>query len=158
MGGFTVTVAATSVQDRLARLEAATGDLQPVFDDLGRMLRLRIQRQFEQESAPGGGKWTPLRPSTIARRATRGRWPGPMLRQTGDLYRSITYRATSKDLVLGTNWPYAAIHQFGGRAGRGGRTAIPARPYMLDASGNFPADWLGAVVRRLEQHLNMSAR
>lgn len=156
MGGFQVKVDDASVQDYLARIETAAGDLSPVMDDLGRMLQLRIRSQFELQSAPGAGKWTPLSARTIAQRQKRGRWPGPILRQTGDLYRSITYRATATEMVLGTNWPYAAIQQFGGKAGRGGKVKIPARPYMLDASGEFPQVWLGAVVRRLEQHLAMA--
>jgi len=158
MSGFTCKVDDASVQDRLARIEAATGDLTPVYDDLGRMLRLRVQRQFELEAAPGGGKWTPLKPRTVAQRAKAGKWPGPILRVQGDLYRSITYKATSRDLVLGTNWPSAALHQFGGPAGRGRKAFVPARPFLLDSSGNLPADWLGAIVRRTEQHLAGAAR
>jgi phage virion morphogenesis protein len=31
---------------------------------------------------------------------------------------------------VGVNLKYAAIHQFGGRAGKGHRSQIPARPYL----------------------------
>jgi phage virion morphogenesis protein len=34
-------------------------------------------------------------------------------------------------IVIGTNKIYAAIHQFGGQAGRGKKVPIPARPYLL---------------------------
>jgi phage virion morphogenesis protein len=32
--------------------------------------------------------------------------------------------------TVGTNEPYAAIHQFGGKAGRGRKVDIPARPFL----------------------------
>lgn len=40
-----------------------------------------------------------------------------------------------KDLVaeMGSSVPYAAIHEYGGQAGRGGSTTIPARPYLNPA-------------------------
>ena len=31
---------------------------------------------------------------------------------------------------VGSNVVYAAIHQFGGRAGKGRRARVPARPYL----------------------------
>ena len=32
---------------------------------------------------------------------------------------------------IGTNVVYSAIHQFGGKAGRGKKVSIPARPFIL---------------------------
>lgn len=43
---------------------------------------------------------------------------------------SITSDYTNDTAVVGTNEPYAAIHQFGGKAGRGRKTTIPARPFL----------------------------
>lgn len=172
MGGFQVTVDDAAVQERLNRIEAATGDLSRALDETGIFLVNRIRRQFDLESAPGGGRWTPLK---------RHR-DGRMLQLSQRLHDSITSKATSSEVVIGTNVPYAAIHQFGGKtrphviraknkqalAWPGGKypvrqvnhpgSKVPARPYMLDASGNFPADWLSAIVRRLEQHLAGAAR
>ncbi|MFZ5537436.1 MAG: phage virion morphogenesis protein [Pseudomonadota bacterium] len=37
--------------------------------------------------------------------------------------------------MVGSNKRYAAIHQFGGQAGRKRRATLPARPYL----GPFPA-------------------
>ncbi|TSA12012.1 MAG: phage virion morphogenesis protein, partial [Deltaproteobacteria bacterium] len=34
-------------------------------------------------------------------------------------------------IIIGTNVIYAAIHQFGGKAGRGRKVTIPARPYLM---------------------------
>jgi phage gpG-like protein len=36
---------------------------------------------------------------------------------------------------VGGHIPYAAIHQFGGMAGRGKKVKIPARPYLAVSRG-----------------------
>ena len=46
---------------------------------------------------------------------------------TGKLMQSITYKVYSDYAIVGTNLPYAAIHEYGG-AIPGGR--MPARPYV----------------------------
>lgn len=66
---------------------------------------------------------------------------GRVLNQrSGDLYRSVSARArTDRDGLLltvgsgGPSIPYAVIHEYGGQTGRGGKTHIRARPYVLPA-------------------------
>lgn len=57
--------------------------------------------------------------------------------RTGLLRRSITTKVKeSGDIVegiIGNNVTYAAIHEFGGMAGRGLKTKIPARPFLKPA-------------------------
>ena len=53
----------------------------------------------------------------------------PMV-DTENLMGSITSDYTNDTAIVGTNEPYAAIHQFGGKAGRGRKTTIPARPFL----------------------------
>jgi len=48
----------------------------------------------------------------------------------GQLAASISRKYTENEAMVGTNLVYAAIHQFVGRAGRGGKAEIPARPYL----------------------------
>lgn len=66
----------------------------------------------------------------------RPKWLGLKYRQgtplvdTENLMGSITSDYTNDTAVVGTNEPYAAIHQFGGKAGRGRKTTIPARPFL----------------------------
>lgn len=65
---------------------------------------------------------------------------------TGKLFRSFTPNRPSLEnvyqlkvtndgfeLVYGSNVIYAAIHEYGGKAGKGGKAAIPARPYFNPA-------------------------
>lgn len=56
---------------------------------------------------------------------------GKILIDTGRLRRSITYDAKRYSVRIGTGLVYGAIHQFGGKAGRGRRVTIPARPYLV---------------------------
>jgi phage virion morphogenesis protein len=83
-----------------------------------------------RENFRAGGRptpWAPLAESTLRR---RGRGATPLL-DTGRLLGSIEARVRGGRLVLSTDLPYAAIHQFGGRAGRRGAAKIPARPYLV---------------------------
>lgn len=44
---------------------------------------------------------------------------------------SITSEYDNNSAVVGTNEPYAAIHQFGGKAGLGRKVQINARPFLV---------------------------
>lgn len=50
---------------------------------------------------------------------------------TARLMNSINSRAYADRVEVGTNVVYAAIHHFGGPAGRGKKVKIPARPYLM---------------------------
>jgi len=60
-----------------------------------------------------------------------------ILIDSGRLKNSITYKVKAikklqdTKIYIGTNMVYAAIHQYGGYAGRGRKVYIPARPYLL---------------------------
>lgn len=55
---------------------------------------------------------------------------GKTLIRKHHLYDSYVYQLTGGGLELGSNLIYAAIHHFGGDAGRGHATHIEARPVM----------------------------
>lgn len=90
-------------------------------------------------TGPDGSSW---RPSHRAEREG-----GPTLHDTGMLMRSIVSRPGPRHVLVGTNMPYAAVHQEGAAAGslgvstgtdKRGRSFvtaspwgdIPARPYL----------------------------
>ncbi|WP_066568058.1 phage virion morphogenesis protein [Snodgrassella sp. CFCC 13594] len=56
---------------------------------------------------------------------------GKPLTDTGRLRGSISEYSDNGSAVVGTNSIYAAIHNFGGQAGRGRSVTIPARPFMM---------------------------
>jgi len=54
-----------------------------------------------------------------------------ILMQQPSLVRSLTYTNVTEDSVtVGASPVYALIHQMGGKAGRGRKVTIPARPYL----------------------------
>ena len=113
------------VKAAFARLIAALpigGDMTPVMKDIGRALKTGTQLRFRSQSAPEGTPWKPS-----LRAITEG---GKTLRLTGRLRNSITFVASKDAVEIGTNVVYSAIHQFGGAAGRGGKSKLPARPYL----------------------------
>jgi phage virion morphogenesis protein len=70
-----------------------------------------IERNFAAEGRP---KWQDLAPSTKRARARKGKWPGEILRVTGQLATSIQEFFTATSAGAGTNKIYAAIQNFGG--------------------------------------------
>lgn len=52
--------------------------------------------------------------------------------QTGDLGRSLEMKTASGEVTVSSNLVYSAIHNDGGRAGRGHRSLIPRRRFMGD--------------------------
>ncbi len=122
MDGFTVRIEDAQVQALLQKLGRQAGGTRDIMDAVGVDLLGRIHRGFEREETPDGRAWKKLAPATIRSRKRAGHWPGPMLRVSGDLYRSITYQAGDGRLEIGSNWPYAAVHQNGGVIHRTART------------------------------------
>ena len=78
-----------------------------------------IERHFvRNEWVPGGGKVNPKDPH-----------PYKLTVRSGALRRSYTRRMIDKHIGgFGSDLVYSAIHEFGGLAGRGRKTRIPARP------------------------------
>jgi phage virion morphogenesis protein len=135
-GKFTIT--RDDISPLLINLKKKLGNLSPFTKNVGEMALTSIRKNFEVGGRPS--KWPGLKLSTIKQRKTQGHWPGKLLIRhgvSGGLLGSISYRASSDRVVLSANEVYAAIHHFGGQAGRGHKVTIPARPYMLLQ----PEDW-----------------
>lgn len=125
MAGVALRVEASGIAEvsaAIARLGRASENLAPFFENVGASLVASTLDRFEKGHGPDGIGWTP------SRRALEQN--GRTLVDSGRLRTSITYRADAKQVSVGTNVIYAAIHQFGGNAGRGGSARIPARPYL----------------------------
>lgn len=100
----------------------------PLLKIAGDLMRGSIDRTFRDQGSPPGS-WPPLASSTLKRDPSPGR---KMLIRSGRLKNSITYAVVGDNrLLIGTNLRYAAIQQLGGMAGRGHKSKIPARPYLV---------------------------
>ena len=73
-------------------------------------------------------------------------------RRTSRLYNSVNAQvnnvAGGLQLKVGPNVVYAAIHEFGGWAGKNNRVHIPARPYVFPA-WDKKKDEIIAVIKRM---------
>jgi phage virion morphogenesis protein len=121
----------------------------------GEVMMTSVDRNFQiqgrysgQNDARGGStRWKDLAPATkLARlggskaftkkgslRASAQRHLASLkiLQVRGRLAASITYAVSGNTLTIGSNVIYAAIHNFGGMAGRGRSVQIPARPFLV---------------------------
>jgi len=116
------------IQQLLKKLVEKTENLRPLMKNIAGIMLDSVKDNFEKEGRPE--KWEKLTPVAIKARTKKGYWPGRILQMRGELAASIASKYDDNSAVVGTNKAYAAIHQFGGRAGRDKKVKIPARPYL----------------------------
>jgi phage virion morphogenesis protein len=116
------------MQDYLVQLAEKTSDMRPLMRNIAGIMADSVEKNFQEQGRP---KWQQLAKSTIEQRIRINKWPGMILQLSqGGLASSITSHYDENSAVVGTNKVYAAIHQFGGNAGRNKKVEIPARPYL----------------------------
>ena len=143
MAGSFITI---SVEDAAARAmlnRLGQIDTTPLMERLGERIQAWTQDRFDanQQKAPDGTPWAKLNADYAQSKPQH--LQNRRLTLSGHLRRSIRWQLLdSRSVQVGTNVPYAAIHQFGGtirpKKGKalsfGGRlvrsVTIPARPYF----------------------------
>ena len=118
--------------------------------DLSEVMYNEVIKNFEMQGRPSGKKLSPV---TLAKKKGNRK-----LQEGGanseDLIGSFEARVEGNTAVVSNAVTYAAIHNFGGKAGRGLKVDIPARPFMtIPASGRQAladacADFLESLVRK----------
>lgn len=105
------------VQNQLERLGRGLNDNRYLLmRRLAGTMNTAVHKNFAQAGRP---KWLGL--------AYRS---GKPLVDTGHLRNSINQLYDNDTALVGTNVVYAAIHNFGGMAGRNRKVNIPARPFL----------------------------
>ncbi|HFL2071832.1 phage virion morphogenesis protein [Pseudomonas aeruginosa] len=149
------------VQQALARVEWAVGELAPLMRGIAAELASITEENFENEGQ-SGEPWPALSEVTTNRRELARTWPGQMLQVTaGGLAASITTQATDSSALVGSNKPYAAMMFFGGRREDFPHLwdDIPARPYLpMDTEGNLQSEAEEAILDLALSHLERAAR
>lgn len=130
------------------QIKARAANPQPLLADWGERLKNSVRRNIMEGGRPE--KFVPLKAATArswllskksywtkagnltaaGQKRAEGRTPLLTGNPAGLLY-SINWREVPEGLAVGSDKIYAAIHHFGGLAGRGHKTFIPARPYLL---------------------------
>ncbi len=103
--------------------------------------RRRLQ---EEKTDPKGKAWQEWSATTKQMRSGNQ----SLLQLEGDLLDSLHSDISGNDLWVGSeNLPYAAIHNFGGQAGRGKKIKIPQRQWLGVSKDN--EDELAAIVDKV---------
>jgi phage virion morphogenesis protein len=118
------------INRQLQALGKRLSTLSPVMRDIAEIMLDDVEENFSTQRAPDKRPWKPLAESTIQQREKKGYWPGKILQMRGELAASIQAESGTDFAMVSTNKRYAAIHQFGGLAGRGRKTEIPERPFL----------------------------
>lgn len=135
-----ITIDDRELRAALHRLADAAGDLTPVMTEIGETMRQSVTESFETGTDPFGTPWAPLK-----------RRNGRPLVDTGTLKRSFVMQAMAGSAEVGTALEYAAIHQFGGKAGRNLAAVITARPFLPTTT--LPNTWRQDIEGAITRHL-----
>jgi len=139
MAGAIISVDVTDkeVRQLLKKLTDKIGNPTEALHNIGARMLSSVQENFEEEGRPE--KWVPR----------KDKKPHPILRSdSNNLFGSIHPTVQGDEVKVGTLVEYAAIHQFGGETGKGYKTVIPARPYlMLQDEDN------AAIIELLEDYI-----
>lgn len=125
------------VRKLLDGIKKRAEDMSPVMRRIAGKMRDAVEENFAQEGRP---RWK------RSKRAERE--GGKTLQDTRQLNSSISEKSDSHSAAVGTNKVYAAIQQFGGKAGRGKKVTIPARPFLMIQE----EDWEG-IKQALKKYL-----
>ena len=123
------------VNKRLLEIARKTENLRPLMKNIAGILAFSTEENFKNEGRPD--KWTDLSEITKNKRREQHKYPGQILQVSGQLASSVNTQYDDNSAVIGSNLPYAAIHQLGGQAGRNKKVKIPARPYINLTDDDF---------------------
>ncbi|CBJ43005.1 phage virion morphogenesis protein [Ralstonia solanacearum] len=166
-----ITVGNEQFQVALSRLASSVLDMTPAMRKIAGTLEHVVEENFEAEGRP---RWQPLSTSTVDARlggkkaytktgklrasAQRQLSSFRILQHTGQLAASVSSAYDSTEAAIGSNKVYAAIHQFGGAAGRGGKVDILARPYLpVTVDGSLQPEAHEAVLGTILRHIKTAA-
>ena len=175
MTAFTITVQDQQVKAALQALSKKLDRMDGALLTIGEGIIERTKRRFETSTGPDGVPWKPNSAATLGllERRLSGQ-KGKVLKggglnksgraalankkpliDKGSLRRQFVAIAAGNTLTVANTMRYAAIQQFGGKAGRGRKVTIPARPFLpVKPDGSiYPADQ-AEILKALNQYLS----
>lgn len=170
---ITIEIDDREVLEALARLQARVGDagLKDPLAAIGQELVDTTQKRFDTSTGPDGQRWPANARATLEALLDRTRGgvgkkgkitakgsaammgKRPLI-DSSELKDGIRYQLIPGGVEVGTNRfanlfkGGAAIHQFGGQAGRNHKVTIPARPFL-----GFSAQDRQFILNKLREHL-----
>ncbi|MBP3847289.1 phage virion morphogenesis protein [bacterium] len=134
------------VNNALLQLAKKGENLRPLMKNIAGIFANSAEENFKEQGRPD--KWVDLAESTKKQRLKKRKWPGQILQVEGMLASSVNTYYDNDSTVIGSNLPYAAIHQLGGKAGKNKFANIPARPYL-----NLTEDDYKEILSETEKYL-----
>ena len=116
------------VQRALGRLVALLEQPAPLLRQIGQGLVEATHDRFLTGTDPWGRAWTPLSPAYAALKHNT-----QILVESHHLWDSINFQLGAREVAVGTNLVYGAIHQFGGTIRPTGGKALAFR--LMGAKG-----------------------
>lgn len=173
MTGFTLTVQDEQVRAALNALAKRVQNMQPALQSIGEDIVERAKNRFDTSTGPDGVPWKPNSAATLAMLAAnlgksyrkkggdlnskgtaRVASKKPLIGESGDLRRQIVARANDISVTVTSSPVYAAIQQFGGKAGRGHKVTIPARPFLpVRQDGSLYQAEQAEILKALNEYL-----
>ena len=146
------TISLKEFQKRLDNLAKDFNNPKEILNEIGILTKNKSEESFEKQSSPFGGRWKANAPATLIQK--RG---NKILTQSGLLRTSLTYKLENQIVTIGTNKEYAPIHQFGGKAGRGKKVIIPARPFLpINDKGEIPKNFGESLENEVVEYFKKS--
>jgi len=145
MAGVVIELASAELGAALAALEGRLIDLRPALAEIGEVVVSQTQDSFERQQSPAGEPWEPSQ-----RAMAQG---GRTLVDTGQLLAALSLEVMPDEVAVGVAKVYAAVHQLGGKAGRGLSVTLPPRAFLPDADTVDMPEILDAVERHLAEAL-----
>lgn len=106
-------------------------------------------RAFKNQAGPDGTPWPPRSDAYVKWLKKHDPGKNKILIRSGHLRSSRQTFRRDNVSGIGSNLIYAAIHQMGGKTGRGRKTLMPARPYLgLD---QYSKDKIISIAKKLLQ-------
>jgi phage gpG-like protein len=183
MTTFTLNVQDIGVQAALNGLVAKVSNPTPFLQALGDDIVERAKRRFETSTGPDGQPWKPNSAATLealgerlvghrnrkgersyefsrqggilnAKGLARMNAKKPLIGDSQQLRQQIKALASSSDVSVTSSMAYSAIQQFGGKAGRGLKVTIPARPFLpVHADGTLYPEEQALIMAALNDWL-----
>ena len=148
----------TQLNAALERLKHVGGDLTPAMRKISQTLATETELNFLAEGRP---KWVPLSETTkLLRQGKKKKTGGQfrILQHRGQLAASVDTQYDATSASTGSNKVYSAIQQRGGKAGRGLKVTIPARPYLpVTASDELQPAAEQGVLETIMRHIGNAA-
>lgn len=133
------------ILDVLGKIVDLGGNTEPAMRSIASYMENEVRLGFKYSRTPWGEPWAPIKHRQ-----------GKPLIDTRTLLGSISSQFGGDFAEVGTNVEYAALHQFGGNAGKNKSAGIPARSFLpIEGDGvSLPDHWedeiLGILTKTLD--------